>query len=129
MSKKQSLLKEIAKHNSRIAELQKQLKQQELQDKVKLADEVISIYKSGKWDVEKLKKLVAKALNEVDDGDGPEITSEVNSVKIRGRDESPKQICREDAPAKNVFQILFSAVHIYLPYADIGSCCIYQILQ
>lgn len=80
MSKKQSLLKEIAKHNSRIAELQKQLKQQELQDKVKLADEVISIYKSGKWDVEKLKKLVAKALNEVDDGDGPETTSEVNSV-------------------------------------------------
>lgn len=80
MSKKQSLLKEIAKHNSRIAELQKQLKQQELQDKVKLADEVISIYKSGKWDVEKLKKLVAKTLNEVDDGDGSETNSEVNSV-------------------------------------------------
>lgn len=80
MSKKQSLLKEIAKHNSRIAELQKQLKQQELQDKVKLADEVISIYKSGKWDVEKLKKLVAKALNEVVEDDGSETTNEVNSV-------------------------------------------------
>lgn len=66
MSKKQSLRKEIAKYNSRIAELQKQLKQQELQDKIKLADEVIAMYKSNKLDIVHLKISIAKLLNEDD---------------------------------------------------------------
>ena len=79
MSKKQSLLKEIAKYNTRIAELQKQLKQQELQDKVRLGDELIAMYKSENWNVEKLKKLVAKTLNEIDDGDDEAVATSMVS--------------------------------------------------
>ena len=58
MSKKKLLLNKIADHNKKLAELQKQIKDMEITEQMKVGEAVLEMYRSGKWDADKLKTLV-----------------------------------------------------------------------
>ncbi len=59
MSKKKLLLTKIADHNKKLAELQKQIKDMEIAEQLKVGEVVLEMYRSGKWDGDKLKSLLA----------------------------------------------------------------------
>ncbi len=59
MNKKKLLLNKIADHNKKLAELQKQIKDMEIAEQMKVGEAILEMYRSGKWDADKLKTLIA----------------------------------------------------------------------
>lgn len=64
MSKKKLLLNKIADHSKKMAELQKQIKEMETTELLKVGECVLKIYRSGIWDGEQLKNLVSEITGE-----------------------------------------------------------------
>ncbi len=75
MSKKKALLSKIADHNKKLAELQKQIKDLEIAEQLKVGETALAMYRSGKWDGEKLKQFIADRI-------GDELSDESSSDDV-----------------------------------------------
>lgn len=76
MSKKKALLSKIADHNKKLAELQKQIKDLEIAEQLKVGEAALAMYHSGKWDGDKLKQFVADRI-------GDELSDESSSDDVQ----------------------------------------------